>query len=99
MQPMVSGVLLTLAWVGAALAQPASPPSIPLDNREPRPGVVQERERAAGVAPSAPENRAEARTVDQLYRELTGRDPNAPASSPNPPLPQGAQGQAGIPAR
>lgn len=73
------GALLTLASAAAALAQSAPTRPIPLDSLEPRPGVVQERERAAGLTPSAQENRAEQQDVDKLYRELTGSSPTAPA--------------------
>jgi hypothetical protein len=71
---------------GEAMAQPASPGAQPLDNREPQPGQVHERERAAGIAPGQQQSRKQEQTVDQLYRELTGSDPNAP-QKPQPARP------------
>ncbi|RAI58603.1 hypothetical protein [Roseicella frigidaeris] len=71
-------LLTMLALGGGAAAQPAAGTQ-PLDNREPRPGQVRDREQAVGVAPDRQQSRKEGQTVDQLYRELTGSDPNAPA--------------------
>lgn len=73
-----AALLTVLALGGGAAAQPAAGTQ-PLDNREPQPGQVRDRERAAGVAPDQQRSRKEGQTVDQLYRELTGSDPNAPA--------------------
>jgi hypothetical protein len=56
-----------------------------LDNREPRPGAIREREVEAGVAPTSRESRTEQKEVDQLYRDLTGTSQAAPA----PPMPLG----------
>jgi hypothetical protein len=77
--------LLAFSAAGSAAAQPLAPRDVPLDNREPRPGAVREREAGAGVAPTSREDRDEQKEVDQLYRDLTGTSPAAPA----PPVPLG----------
>jgi hypothetical protein len=85
MRANLIAALLALSMASGATAQPAAPKEAPLDNREPRPDAVRDREAEMGVSPSARENRAEQREVDQLYRELTGTSQTAPA----PPMPLG----------
>ncbi|BDG72476.1 hypothetical protein Rmf_24050 [Roseomonas fluvialis] len=76
-----------LGSLGAAAQMPT-----PRAEREPSAGAVREAERAAGVAPSAAEQARDARTEDQLYRELTGQNPNTPPPpGPLPGLRQGPQ--------
>lgn len=75
-----------LGMAGEATAQPAGPGAQPLDNREPQPGQVRERERAIGIIPDQQQSRKQEQTVDQLYRELTGSEPNAP-QKPQPARP------------
>ncbi|MBW6397438.1 hypothetical protein KPL78_06240 [Roseomonas sp. HJA6] len=71
--------LAALALSGAVAAQ-----GIPADEREPNPAAVGAAERADGDAPSAAEARRDARVTDQLYRELTGQNPNATPDMPPP---------------
>jgi hypothetical protein len=82
--------LVAVALLGpAAWAQPASQTAPPerigpvWDYREhkPTPAEIEARERARGL-PQAGQP-AEAREVDQLYRDLTGSDPK-PMPRPNP---------------
>lgn len=75
--------LLALVWAGGALAQAVGVPPI---EQEPRPGTVHEREAAAGLNPSGAQERSDQRTVDQLYRDLTGQNPNAATPAPLPPM-------------
>jgi hypothetical protein len=93
MRPTLPALLLALSLAFGATAQPIAP----LDNQEPRPGVVREREAAVGLAPDAQQSRSEQKGVDQLYRELTGTSPAAPAPAMplGPPIPQeaGAENQ------
>ena len=83
MRSLVLAPLLCLTLAGPALAQGAV--GVPPIEQEPRPGTVQQRERARGLAPSAQENQAQERTVDQIYRELTGRSPamSGPGMTPS----------------
>jgi hypothetical protein len=48
------------------------------------------REEEAGTAPSAQQNNQEANEVDRLYRELIGRDSNAPPQTQRAPRPRTA---------
>jgi len=82
----MAGVVV-LALSGAVAAQ-----GIPADEREPNPGAVRAEERADGDAPSAGEARRDAQVTDQLYRELTGQNPNAaPDVAPPAPMQSPAQ--------
>lgn len=84
MRPRAPVALLALVAATGGAAQPAFPPR----EQEPRPGVVREREAAAGLAPSAQQGQAAQQTLDQIYQELTGTSPDAPASPAplGPPL-------------
>lgn len=84
MRSLALAPLLCLALTGPVLAQGAV--GVPPIEQEPRPGAVQQQERARGVAPSTQENRAQERTVDQIYRELTGQNPamTGPGLTPAP---------------
>ena len=84
-------LLLSCLLSGAAMAQ--APLPTPPAEREPNAAAVREAERAAGVAPGAATRAQEAETTDQLYRELTGQNPNAPVAAPTapPPPPQEAR--------
>jgi hypothetical protein len=75
---IVAAVLL--AGTGVAAAQ-----GVPAAGREPAQAAVDRAEAARGLDPGPAEVRREATGVDRVYRELTGRDPNAPA--PTAPLP------------
>src|SRR4051794_22542238 len=93
MRPTHPASLLALSLAFGAAAQPITP----LDNQEPRPGVVREREAAVGFAPDAQQNRSDQKAVNQLYRELPGTSPAAPARAVprGPPMSQeaGAENQ------
>lgn len=84
-------VLLSCLLSGAAVAQ--APRPTPPAEREPNAAAVREAERAAGVAPDAATRAQEGRTTDQIFRELTGQNPNAPVAAPTapPPPPQEAR--------
>lgn len=73
--------------IAGAVAQ-----GVPADEREPNPAAVGAAERAAGDAPNSAERRREAQTTDQIYRELTGQNPNAPDRATLPPA-YGTPGQ------
>jgi len=51
-------------------------------NHQPNPAEVEARGRALGVTTTP--DRTQAQEVDKLYRDLTGRDPAAPARSTTP---------------
>lgn len=72
--------LLSLLLAGGALAQAIGVPPI---EQEPNPGVVQQREQSLGLTPDARQNRRQGQEVDQLYRELTGDNPNAMPRMPD----------------
>lgn len=80
--------MLGLLAAGAAAQTLPTPPA----EREPNPGVVRQEERALGIAPTPEQQRREAQTTDQLFRELTGRNPNAPSDA-TPPPPSRTPGQ------
>ncbi len=78
---------------GSILAGAAAAQSLltPRSEREPNPAAVEQRERAAGIAPQAGTQQQQNQAVDQIYRELTGRNPAAPgaAAPPGPAAPSG----------
>ena len=86
--------LATTIWMAALaalIATGAAAQGVPADEREPNPSAVGAAERAAGDAPNAATARRDAEVTNQLYRELTGQNPNAPSSA-TPPL-YGTPGQ------
>ncbi len=93
--PARATTFLHRAWMtalAALLAAGAAAQGVPADEQEPNPATVGAAERAAGDAPSAAEARRDAQVTDQLYRELTGQNPNAPSPATPPPL-YGTPGQ------
>ena len=75
----LASIFTLLAGAGAALGQATGPAlGVPPNEQEPRPGVVQEREQAAGIRPNPGQSATQQQTVDQLYRELMGNSTNAP---------------------
>ena len=85
--------ILAPALFMAALSGATAQVGVPPIEQEPRPGVVREREAAEGLSLSPQQNRSDQQAVDQIYRELTGNSPNAPAPpapSAGPPLSQEA---------
>jgi len=87
MAPCVTSIIssmrtIALTGLAALAATGAVAQGTPRDEREPNPAVVRPAERAAGDAPSASQQRQEQQTTDQIYRELTGQNPNA---TPNVP--------------
>ncbi len=75
----LASMIFLLAGTGTAFAQATGPAlGVPLNEQEPRPGVVRERERAAGIAEPSGQAQSQQQTVDQLYRDLTGGSASAP---------------------
>jgi hypothetical protein len=75
----LASLICLLAGGGVAFGQATGPAlGVPPNEQEPRPGVVQERERAAGIGQPPGQAQAQQQTVDQLFRELTGGSPTAP---------------------
>jgi len=85
-----------MAWLAAIVVSGsitgAMAQGVPADEREPNPAAVGAAERAAGDAPSGTQQRRAAETTDQIYRELTGQNPNAPDRATVPPA-YGTPGQ------
>ena len=97
MAPCVASITSSMRSIGltavaALVVTGAVAQGIPRDEREPNPAVVGPAERAAGDAPSASEQRQDRQTTDQLYRELTGQNPNAAPNVP-PPAPTASPAQ------
>ncbi len=89
MRHTLAALLLAAACgIAPALAQPLPTPR---SEREPNPAVVQQRERAAGIAPGEAQQRQEDQTLNQVFRDLTGQNPNAP--SPSQGTQRGNRGQ------
>lgn len=82
MRILALAALLSLGVSGAALSQAVGVPPI---EQEPRPGAVQQREQALGLAPSGRQQQQQGQTVDQLYQELTGQNPASTRPAPMPP--------------
>jgi len=83
MRVLVLGCAISLAAAGAWAQATGPAVGVPPIEQEPRPGIVQERERALGIAPDAARSRAEQQGVDALYRELLPpNSPQGPAALP-----------------
>lgn len=76
--------LLLAAACGIAPAMAQTLPT-PRSEREPNPAAVQQRERALGIAPGQAQQRQDDQTLNHVFRDLTGQNPNAPASAAPPP--------------
>lgn len=85
----------TVLLGGSILAGAAAAQSLPAprSEREPNPAAVEQREGVAGIAPRAETQQQQNQVVDQIYRELTGRNPAAPGAAA-PPGPAAPPGQA-----